>query len=114
MAQLVRASVADANGAGSVRFDQLPTGIQWIVYQTTVETAPQGVGCSAFVRLNERLISSTPFGSSASASGPPAITLNPGENLTVNWTGAPVGSSLIATLMYQEIPYGQTPFTQVV
>lgn len=114
MAQLVRSVTADANGAGSVNFNQLPTGIQWIVYQTTVETIPQGVGCSAYVKLNGRLVSSTPFGSSASASGPPAITINPGEDFSVMWEGAPPLASLIATLLYQEVTYGNTPFNQVV
>jgi hypothetical protein len=114
MAQIVRSVTANASGQGSVTFNQLPTGIQWVVYQTSVETIPQGVGCSAYVKLNGRLVSSTPFGSSASASGPPAITINPGDDFMVMWTGAPVGSSLVATLFYQEIPYGQIPFYQVV
>lgn len=114
MPDLVRAGVADASGSGTVTFNELPTGIQWIVYQTSVETIPVGVGCSAYIRKNGRLISSTPFGSSSSAAGPPAITINPGDDFSVDWEGAPVGSSLVATIFYTEVQYGNTPFNQVV
>lgn len=114
MPTLVRAVTADANGSGTVRFDQLPTGIQWIVYQTTVETIPQGVGCSAYIKRNGRLLSSTPFGSSASAGGQPAVTINPGDDFSIEWTGAPPLCSLIGSILYQEVPYGEIPMSAIV
>lgn len=114
MPTLTRSVVADAAGSGSVDFSDVPTGIQWIVWQTSVETIPQGTGCSAYVKLNRRLVTSTAFGSSSAASGPPAITISPGDSFTVDWVGAPVGSALVGTLMYDEVPYGHRPSVQIV
>jgi hypothetical protein len=114
MTFLTRSVTADSSGAAAVSFDQLPTGIQWLVWQTSVETIPQGVGCSAYIKMNGRLVTSTPFGGSSAASGPPAITISPGDQFVVSWVGAPVGGSCVATLLYDEVPYGYRPPTQIV
>jgi hypothetical protein len=114
MSSLVRSVTADANGSGTVTFNQIPTGIQWIVSQTTVETIPQGVGCSAYIKRNGRLLSSTPFGSSSSAGGDPAITISPGDDFSIEWQGAPAGSALVGTIFYQEVPYGELPTHRIV
>lgn len=114
MPTLTRSVTASSAGAGSVDFSDVPTGVQWIVWQTSVETLPQGVGCSAYIKLNRRLVTSTAFGSSSAASGPPAVTISPGDTYTIEWLGAPAGSSLIGTLMYNEVPYGQRPSVQIV
>jgi hypothetical protein len=114
MTQLTRASTADSSGTATVAFDQLPTGIQWIVWQTSVETIPQTTGCSAYIKMNGRLVTSTQFGSSSAASGPPAITINPGDQFVISWIGAPASGSCIATILYDEVPYGYRPSTQIV
>lgn len=114
MGTLSRAVTADSSGAATVRFSDLPTGIQWIVWQTAVETIPQGVGVSAYIRNNGRLVTSTPFGSASAASGPPAITISPGDQFEISWIGAPAGASCVATLLYNEVPYGERPQVQIV
>jgi hypothetical protein len=114
MTILTRSVTADSAGAATVSFDQLPTGIQWLVWQTSVETIPQGVGVSAYITMNGRLVTSTPFGSSSAASGPPAITISPGDQFTVRWAGAPAGCSCVATILYDEVPYGYRPPTHIV
>lgn len=113
MTFITRSVTADSSGNASVSFDQLPTGVQWIVWQSSVETIPQVTGCSAYVKMNGRLVTSTQFGSSSAASGPPAITINPGDQFQINWIGGPPGGSCVATLMYNEVPYGYRPSTQI-
>lgn len=114
MSTLSRAANADSTGAATVRFSDLPTGLQWIVWQTSVETIPQGTGVSAYIKNNGRLVTSTAFGSSSAASGPPAITINPGDQFEVSWVGAPPFAACVATLLYNEVPYGQRPSVQIV
>lgn len=115
MAILTRSVTADSSGNGTVTIAEVPTGIQWVVSQVGIETVPAGTAVPAVIRLNGRFVTSSANASSDAAQGPPYITINPGDQLTITWSGAPSRCSLIANIYLTEYPYGQiNPNAQVV
>lgn len=84
-------------------------GLQWILYQWSVETSPFEAGASVVVRRNGRLITSSSSGGRASAQGPPAFLFSPGDQFTVEWDGVASGDELIFSFMYREQQYGELP-----
>lgn len=89
--------------------DGPPSGIQWILYQWSVETSPFEAGASAIVRRNGRLLTSTASGGRAAAQGPPAFLFSPGDQFTVQWDGVVVNDELIFSFMYREQTWGELP-----
>ncbi|HWB38557.1 MAG TPA: hypothetical protein VHA75_21265 [Rugosimonospora sp.] len=100
MSLTARASgTADAGGNLILAFrvvGQLP----WTVSQVSIEMDTIAGGTLGAVRFNGFLVS--PFVPGADAvGGDPPVTLQPGgDELTVEWTGAPVGAVGTALLIY--------------
>ena len=92
---------------GTITIEHGKSGLQWIIWQLTVETIPARLSAQATLRKNGRYVTSTIVGSGSSAQGPPAILLNSNDVLTVLWIGMQAGDELIATPFYEEVPWGQ-------
>lgn len=102
-----------ANGTAVAVLGQVPAGLQWIVYQVGAETVPARNGSTVTLRKNGRFLSSAPLtsapdGSSAgaSASGPPAFAVHPGDQMSANFAGMTSGDSCSVTWYYNEYPWG--------
>ena len=106
MTDLPVSAIADSTGTAVVTLPPVQGGLKWIIWQITVETIPVRTGNQATVRRNGRYISSTVTGSNASAQGPPALNYNPNDVVTVTWTGMTQGDECIATILYEEAPFG--------
>lgn len=111
MPDLVRSVQAGASGTAVVTIsgESVPTGIVYVISQLSVETLPVRTSATATVRKNGRYISSTAQGSASSAQGPPYISITSHDVLTITWTGMTLNDSCIATLLYNEHIWGQTP-----
>lgn len=99
-------AIAIAGGTATVDITPVPGGLQWIVWQFTVETIPVRGAAQATVRRNGRYLTSTIVGSSSSAQGPPSLQLAPSDELTCTWVGLTVGDEAILTLFYEETEMG--------
>jgi hypothetical protein len=102
----VASALADSTGTGTITFAPVQGGLQWIIWQIAVETIPVRTGNTATLRRNGRYISSTVTGSSASSQGPPALAYNPGDTMTMTWTGMTEGDECIVTVLYEQVLSG--------
>lgn len=109
MADKTKSIFATGTSAQVMTIDGPPAGLQWILYQWSVETLPFEAGASVIVRRNGRLITSSTSGGRASAQGPPAFLFSPGDLFTVQWDGVAVNDELIFSWMYREQQYGELP-----
>lgn len=85
------------------------SGLQWTIYQLSVETIPFEAGASVIVRRNGRIITTSSTGGRAAAQGPPAIMFGAGDEMTVEWDGVANKDQLLCTLMYTEQNWGDIP-----
>lgn len=97
---------ADSTGTAVLTIPAPVSGRRWIIWQMTVETIPVRSGSQATIRRNSRYITSTVSASGSSAQGPPALAFNPGDILTVTWTGMTQGDECICTVLYEEVGAG--------
>lgn len=103
MSDLPRTVTANAQGAGTITFADVPTGVEWVISQIGIETLPfVAAGCSAVVRKNGRFVTSSNQAGSASAGGQPYFLCRAGDSYTVEFTGGPANGSLVAVLYYNE------------
>lgn len=100
-------ATADVNGNATALMKVDKSGVQWHVWQVSVETIPVRSSSRATLRRNGRYVSSTITGSGATAFGPPALLLNQNDQLTVDWIGMTAGDECIATPFYEEVQWGQ-------
>lgn len=107
MTEFASTANADSTGSATVTVVHGKSGLQWILWQLTIETIPTRTAASAVVRRNGAYITSSIIGSGSSAQGPPAIVLNDSDVLSVTWSNMTQGDECIARLLYEEVPYGQ-------
>jgi len=107
MTALPITATADASGKASCLIALNKSGLNWIVWQVSVESIPVRSSANAVLRRNGIFVSSTIVGSASSAQGPPAFLLHQGDLLTVDWIGMTSGDECIATAFYEEVPIGQ-------
>lgn len=108
-------SVADktfstfATGTSSqiLTLGQPPSGLQWIVWQLTVQTIPFEAGATAIVKRNGLYITSSVSGGRASAQGPPALRFLDTDVYTVQWDGVNSGDELICVILFEETQWNQ-------
>lgn len=103
MARVPGLSKSERVGAtGRATISLTPSGMYgWTVDQVSVEmlTAPSGAEC--YLRRNGSMVS--PIIPTASVvDGAPAVILNPGDVLTVEWSGCTPGDTAKATFMYDD------------
>src|SRR5256885_8238975 len=92
-----------ASGTGTIT---ITTGrqVEWTVTQVSVEITSTNTGTTCVLRKNGSLI--TPLVPSGdAATGDPPVSLWPTDQLTVTWTGAPVGAVARAYIFYEESAY---------
>jgi hypothetical protein len=106
MVDLPSSGLADSTGTCVVTLAEPQGGLRWIIWQMTVETIPVRSGAQATIRRNGRYITSTISASGSSAQGPPALAFNPGDVITVTWTGMTQGDECIVTTLYEEAQAG--------
>ncbi len=105
MPVMTRSAVADATGTATVDVFDIPSGLIWVVSQTSVEALTAQVSVTATIRKNGRYITSTNQGNSSSAGGQPFIRLAAGDHYTVTWTGLIQGDTAILNLLYNEFSW---------
>lgn len=106
---------AGAAGTATTTMGPIPTGVQWTVWQISVETNPARAGSSVVVRKNFRIVSSAALSlGAASAQAPPALVINPGDLLTATWAGMTAGDNCLVTWFYSEAPWSSRQPTGVV
>jgi len=78
----------------------------WVISQIGFEILPASnlTGVVANVVFNGRALYPNINANGGFVQGPPWITVRSGDNLTVNFTGAPIGSSMVANFLYNEYP----------
>lgn len=91
-----------------IHIPPVPSGIQWVIYQLSVEIrlASGAVPANASAYLNTRSMYTLDV--PGTIQGPPYYTIRPGDDLVVVVTGAPNGAQCIATFLYHEYPNGHT------
>jgi len=90
--------------SNTVTLQQVPAGRQWVISQIGYEILPvtTATNITVNVTMNQRALYSNVNGNGGANQGPPYIAVRPGDNLTVNWSNAPIGSSCIANFFYNE------------
>lgn len=102
----VYSASADSTGTAVATVDNIPTGVNWIVWQTSVESSPFRSGANATMRRNGRYVTSTIQGGGSSAQGPPALLLTPNDTVTMTWKGLTAGDQGLMTLFVEEVSPG--------
>lgn len=112
----VQAVTVGADGTAEYDFGAaVPTGVNWIASQVSVEIVPTTTQTvTARVRLNGRLITATNQGSGAGAGGYPFFIIRSGDKFVVSFANAPVGSSAVMSLFYNERAAAQSDIVGVV
>lgn len=78
--------------------------VVWVVSQVSIEMADAPSGSAAFLRLRDTLVSPlVPTGDAAS--GDPPVTLYPGDELSVQWTGVTPGSTGKVFVIYNRVDF---------
>lgn len=93
---------ATVNASGAATITVTPTGAYpWTVDQVSTEypTAPSGCVCS--LRRNGSQVSNL-VATGDVADGPPPVVLNPGDRMTIEWTGATAGQTVKAWYTYDD------------
>lgn len=95
-----KSTTVTAGGTASIEFT--PSGVySWTVDQVSTEYDAAPIGCVCKLRRNGSQI--TPMVASGSvADGAPSITLNVGDRLTIEWTGATPGDVVKAWITYDD------------
>jgi hypothetical protein len=89
-----------ANGTASIRVS--PNGIHpWSVDQVSTEYADAPLGAVTYLRRNGNLITYM-IATGDVADGAPAVVLNPGDVMTIEWTGADPGDLVKAWITYDD------------
>jgi hypothetical protein len=91
----------------TLHIDGPASGLQWILWQFSVETIPFEPGASAVVRRNGRLLAATNIGGRTDRQGPPAIQITNSDALDITWQGVRVGDELLCTLLVETTQWGQ-------
>jgi len=102
-------TIAKATTGQILTVDGPNSGLQWVIYQLSVETIPFRAGAIVVVRRNGRIITSSSSGGRASAQGPPAILMSNSDEITVQWDNVTPNDELLVTLFYTEQPFGAVP-----
>lgn len=93
---------ATVNASGVVEIDITPTrSWSWLVTQVSVKLAGAPVGTTAEMLVNGSFVTKL-VATGGVASGTPSVLLDPGDTLTVRWTGATPGQTATATVFYDE------------
>lgn len=90
----------------------VPTGRMWVVSQITFEFLPANVlsTITATISMNGRVVApAVNPNSGIGFQGPPFISVNAGDVMTVQYVGAPIGASAITNFFYNEYPAGTQP-----
>lgn len=99
---------AAANGAARITVaGYVPSGLVWVVSQIAIEANSAKPTMSAVVRKNGRFLTSSASGLYSAAGGAPYISLKPPDQLTVDYGGLNNGDTVLLTLFYREITWGQ-------
>lgn len=99
-----------AGPAGTARITVagfIPSGLVWVVSQVGIEAQSAKPTMSAVLRKNGRFITSSASGLSSSAAGAPYLSLKSPDQLTVDYAGLNNGDTVLLTLFYREITWGQ-------
>lgn len=114
MADYAQTATADSSGNCTLTFDgtAIPSGMQWIIAQITIETIPVRGSARCTVRRNGRYITSSIVGSGSSAQGPPYLLLNGTDTLSASWVGMQQGDECVLLLLYEQVPWGMTHLAQ--
>lgn len=103
----VKASASGiTNAAGTCTVIIKPQGsTTWSVTQLSIEMGSAPSGTVLTLRTNGHFIDSPFSARRASAGGDPPIPLRPGDDLTVEWTGATPGDQGLVFYMYDEVGF---------
>ncbi len=82
------------------------SGIDWIVWQMTVQSIPRRGSANVTVTRDGLYITSSLVVPS-SAQGPPSIVLHTGSVLDTAFAGMLARDECLVTLLYEEVPWGQ-------
>jgi hypothetical protein len=85
----------------------IPSGLVWVVSQISIEAQSSKPTMSAVVRKNGRFVTSSASGLSSSAGGAPYLALKPPDQLTVDYAGLNSGDTVLLSLFFREITWGQ-------
>lgn len=97
-----RASSATVDASGNATVEIVPTSAYaWSVTQVSVELAAAPAGAQCSLRLNGVFITAL-IATGDVASGDPPILIQPGDRLTVDWTGCTPGSVGTVLAIYDE------------
>lgn len=91
--------------SGSLTITIRPTaGVPWLVRQisSAMETAPSGAGCM-LRKVGTFVTALVPTGDAAG--GDPPVQLNPGDNMTVEWTDCTPGDVGTVLVFYDRLRY---------
>lgn len=88
-----------------------PTGRMWVISQIGFEILPASVLTTvlASVTLNGRSLYGNQNANGGFIQGPPYISVRSGDNLVVNFTGAPIGASMVVNFFYNEYSANAQP-----
>lgn len=101
-----------SSNAGSViNISPVPMGKSWVMSQMGFECIPATSVTTATttVTFNGRLLFGNTNANGGFVQGPPYVTINAGDTITVTPTGLPIGSSAVVNLYYNEYVAGQVP-----
>lgn len=105
------AGTATTNSASLALTAGPPTGRMWVISQIGFEILPVSALTTvvATATLNGRGLYGNINANGGYIQGPPYIAVRSGDNLVINFTGAPVGSSMVVNFFYNEYSANAQP-----
>lgn len=100
--EFVRAGATTA----TVTIQHGKAGLDWIVWQATVQSIPRRGGSNTTMYRDGTYITSS-IVVPASAQGPPSLLLHDINVLDTVFAGMTAGDECLVTLLYEEVPWGQ-------
>lgn len=101
----------DSTGKGSIEVSPFIESMEWDVYQISVQTAVNTVGCVVQISHNGYFLCSSNQGSKDSAEGPPDVVVLSHDILTVSWFNGTPNDIATVGLWFNENLSGTTTST---
>jgi hypothetical protein len=109
---LIRAFAGSTTtNSATLTMPPVPTGRMWVVSQIGFEILPatNSTGITATITLNGRTLYGNINANGGFQQGPPYVSIRSGDNLEIQFDGAPVGASMVANFFYNEYSAYATP-----
>lgn len=101
MAQGVLRLTGVVAGNGTALLTIQPAAQTWTVQQISTEATGPKIGALSYLRQNGSILSRM-LAAGDVAGQSPAVTIRPGDVITVDWTGMVAGSLVKLTAIYQD------------